>query len=237
MKVKILFDKDTKDKKLHTGWGVSFLVDEKILFDTGENGHWLVENIKRLQMDINKIKAVVISHDHWDHQGGLWELLKKRKGLTVYACPNFSVEFKDKVKRLKGKLKETKKITEISKDIFITGEIAGEYKGKYMPEQALVVKTDKGISVITGCAHPGIIKMLNTVKRNFPKEDIYAVLGGFHLMDKDKMLIEIIADEFKKIGVKKAGATHCSGPRAEEIFKLKYKKDFLPVKVGKEIQV
>ena len=237
MKLEILFDKDTKNKKLRTGWGVSFLLDEKILFDTGENGHWLMENIKRLQVDVNRIEAVVISHDHWDHQGGLWELLKKRKGLIVYACPNFSAEFKDKVKRLKGKLAENEKIAEISKDIFVTGEIAGEYKGEYMPEQALAIKTGKGVSVITGCAHPGIIKMLNTVKGNFPKEDIYAVLGGFHLMDKDKMLIEIIADEFKKIGVKKAGATHCSGPRAEEIFKLKYKKDFLPVKVGKEIQV
>ena len=51
---------------------------------------------------------------------------------------------------------------------------AGKYKGEYMPEQALVVKTNKGISVITGCAHPGIIKMLNTVQRNFQKEDIYA---------------------------------------------------------------
>jgi len=237
MKLKILFDKNTKDKKLHTGWGLSFLVDEKILFDTGENGHWLMGNIKRLQTDINKIKAVVISHDHWDHTWGLWELLKKRKGLTIYTCPNFSVEFKDKVKKLKGELVETEKVTEISRDICVTGEIAGEYKGEYMPEQALVVKTDKGISVITGCAHPGIIKILNTVKSNFPKEGIYAVLGGFHLMNQDKRFIRIIAAEFKKIGVKKVGPTHCSGPSAEEIFKLEYKKHFLPVKVGMEIQV
>ena len=47
MKIKILFDKDTKNKRLYTGWGVSFLIDEKILFDTGENGQWLMENMEK----------------------------------------------------------------------------------------------------------------------------------------------------------------------------------------------
>ncbi len=237
MRIKVIFDKITENKKLHTGWGVSFLVDDRILFDTGENGSWLMENMKILKVDIDRIEAVVISHDHWDHQGGLWTLLRKKKGLTVYACPNFSTEFKGKVKKLNGNLVEAKKNIEISKSIFITGEIAGEYKGEYMPEQALVVKTDKGISVITGCAHPGIIKILNRIKDVFLEENIYICLGGFHLMDKDERFIEIIANEFKEIGVKKAGATHCSGPKAEEIFKDKFKNHFLSIKVGIEIRV
>jgi len=210
MKVRILFDKDTKDKKLHTGWGVSFLIDEGILFDTGEKGSWLVENMKNLNVDINKIEAVVISHDHWDHTGGLWELLKKKEGLTVYACPNFSREFKEKTGELKGKLIETKKFAEITKNIFVTGEIEGKYKGQYMPEQALVVKTDKGLTVITGCSHPGIVKIVENVKKNFPNEGIHLVFGGFHLIDKDRRTVEFIVSEFKNLGVKKAGPTHCT---------------------------
>ena len=67
MKVNIIFDKYTKEKSLRTGWGVSFLVDEKILFDTGENGSWLMANMESLNLEIDKIEAVVISHDHWDH--------------------------------------------------------------------------------------------------------------------------------------------------------------------------
>jgi len=237
MKINILFDKDTKNKKLHTGWGVSFLIDEKILFDTGENGQWLMENMENLKEDKNKIKAVVISHDHWDHTGGLWELLKRKKGLIVYACPNFSPEFKEKAKGLKGKLVETEKVTEITKDVFITGEIEGEYKGEYMPEEALIVKTANGISIITGCAHPGITKIVTQAKRFFSKENLYMVLGGFHLMDKDKRMIESIVDEFKKLGVEKVGPTHCTGYEAKEIFRNKYGKDFISVNVGEVIEV
>ncbi len=237
MKIKIYIDKDAEGKKLYTGWGVSFLVDNKILFDTGENGPWLMENMKNLKVIIDKIKAVVISHDHWDHTGGLWEVLKKRKGIAVYACPGFSAEFKDKVKELKGKLAENEKVTEISKDIFVTGEIPGEYKGEYMPEQALVVKTDKGISVITGCAHPGIVTMVEKVKGEFPAYPIYSVFGGFHLMDKDIRIIEATAEEFKEMAIEKAGPTHCSGKAAEEIFKERYGANFITVKTGQILNI
>jgi 7,8-dihydropterin-6-yl-methyl-4-(beta-D-ribofuranosyl)aminobenzene 5'-phosphate synthase len=237
MQIKILFDKGAKDKKLHTGWGVSFLVDDKILFDTGEKGPWLIENMNNLGVDIARIEAVVISHDHWDHTGGLWELLKANNGLKVYACPGFSKEFKEKVRQLQAVLIEVAKLTEVSHNIFITGEIPGAYHGKYMPEQAVVLKTENGISVITGCAHPGILKMAEKAKAKFPAVPIYLVLGGFHLMESDKRAIEIVADNFKKMGIIRVGPTHCSGPQAQEIFKKIYQDSFIDIKTGQTLEV
>jgi 7,8-dihydropterin-6-yl-methyl-4-(beta-D-ribofuranosyl)aminobenzene 5'-phosphate synthase len=237
MWIKVLFDKDTNDKKLHTGWGVSFLVDNKILFDTGENGLWLLENIKYLDIDIGRIEAVVLSHDHWDHAGGLWELLKAKKDLVIYACPNFSMEFKNKVKKLQGVLVENEKVVEVSKNIFVTGEIAGEYKGSYMPEQALVAKTENGLTIITGCSHPGIVKIVEKVKEGFPNDKIYLVFGGFHLMDKDKRIIQIIVEAFRKMGVEAVGPTHCSGYEAQKAFKEKYVKNFISIKVGQGFEI
>ena len=237
MKIRVLFDKDTKNKNLHIGWGVSFLVNDKILFDTGEKGKWLLENMSSLGVDIDKIEAIIISHDHWDHWGGLWDLLQNKKSMPVYICPNFSREFKDKANKLGASLIEVERLTQILPDIFSTGEIAGAYHGKYMPEQAIVLKTGNGLTVITGCAHPGILKMVEKAKAKFPAERIYLVLGGFHLMEADKRAIEIVAENFKKMGIIKAGPTHCSGKTAEDMFKKIYGPDFIELQVGQSLDI
>lgn len=237
MEIKILFDRETINKSLYRGWGVSFLIDERILFDTGENGRWLLKNIKNLKVDIDKIIAVIISHDHWDHTGGLWKLLEKREELKVYACPNFSLNFKKKVGRLRGKLIETEKVTEISERIFVTGEIAGEYKGKYMPEQALIVRTEKGLTIITGCSHPGIIKIVEKVKKDFPDMKIHLVFGGFHLINKSDQEVRLIAEKLKEMGIERVGPTHCSGYDAEMIFKEIYKDNFVFIKTGQILEI
>jgi 7,8-dihydropterin-6-yl-methyl-4-(beta-D-ribofuranosyl)aminobenzene 5'-phosphate synthase len=232
MKIQILYDKESIIENLRTGWGVSFLIGDRILFDTGENGRWLLGNIRNLKVDIEKIEAVVISHDHWDHTGGLWELLKNKEGLKVYACPDFSAGFKRKVKKLKGKLIEAEGITKIIKDIFVTGEIAGEFKRRYIAEQALIIKTKKGFTIVTGCSHPGIIKIVKQVKNNFPDKKIYLVFGGFHLMDKSREEIRPTVEKLREMGIEKAGPTHCSGHDAEVIFKEVYKDNFISIKTG-----
>ena len=164
-------------------------------------------------------------------------MLKERKGLKVYSCPGFSKEFKDKVNQAQAELIEAANLTEISQNVFITGEIPGGYHGKYMPEQAIALKSKNGLTVITGCAHPGILKMVDKIKAKFPGEPIYLVLGGFHLMESDKRAIEIVAERFKEIGIIKAGPTHCSGEIAEKIFKKQYKGNFTPIKTGQELEV
>ncbi|MBU0693581.1 MAG: MBL fold metallo-hydrolase [Candidatus Omnitrophica bacterium] len=237
MRIKIIFDKDTKGKKLHVGWGTSFLIDDKVLFDTGEKEEWLIDNIERLKVDIDKIEAVVISHQHWDHTNGLWELLKRRKGLKVYVCPHFTQEFTDKVESFGGRLMENMEFCKLSKNIYVTGEIVGKYKQKYIFEQAAVVKTEKGITVITGCAHPGIIKILDRVREKFPKEKFYLVFGGFHLMDRDKREVKIIVEKFKEMGIEKAGPTHCTDYDARMIFKAEYKSNYMKIKVGQIFQI
>ncbi len=231
-----MFDKEAINRSLHTGWGVSFLIDDRILFDTGENGQWLIANMQRLGLETDAIQAIIISHDHWDHTGGLWEMLKKKK-LKVYGCPNFSEEFKRKVEDLNSEFMEVDKLTRVSPGIYVSGQILGHYAGAGIAEQAVIIKSPKGISVLTGCSHPGIIKILEEIKSKFPGEKFYLVAGGFHLIDRDARLIKIMVEEFKKMGVTKAGPTHCTGKEAVKIFNDEYREDFISIRVGQTLEV
>ena len=236
MQIKVLFNKDALNKKFHTGWGLSFLIGEEILFDTGEKGEWLLENIKSLKVDIDKIEVIIISHDHWDHTGGLWTLLEKKR-FKVYGLKGFSEKFKMRVRSLNSELLEKEGFSEIKRNIFTTGEVLATYKGMSLSEQALVIKTNKGISVITGCSHPGILKILKLVKSYFKRDNFYFVGGGFHLIDKEQIQLQFLTEEFGKLKVSKVGPTHCSGYEAEELFRKNYKDNFVSLEVGKSLEV
>ena len=55
------------------------MVNGKVLFDTGEDAGSLLDNMSRMKVNIARLKAVVVSHEHWAHTGGLWEILKKKR--------------------------------------------------------------------------------------------------------------------------------------------------------------
>jgi len=237
MEMKILFNSAGVDDWLSTGWGVSFLIGTRLLFDTGEKGEYLLNNIRQMGVELDPVKDVVISHDHWDHTGGLWDVFKDRKDIQIYSCPGFSDTFKEKVQLSGYRSVESDGFRQVAENVHVTGEIIGQYKERAISEQAAVVETNKGLSVITGCAHPGIIKILDLVREKFPGKPFYAVFGGFHLMNKHPRNINSIINVFKDLSIKKAGPTHCSGTEAENIFKEEYGDNFLSMKAGETFNI
>jgi len=196
MKITIVYDNKTaKDiRELKAGWGFSCFIQTKernILFDTGWDGDILISNMKLLGISPKDTDLVVISHSHWDHCGGLARLLNLNPNLKIYIPHSFSKHLKEEIKK-RSDTYEIRKSSEICPGVFTTGEIEGSLPiGKTrisIKEQSLIISTIKGLVVITGCAHSGINKILNSANK---LGEIYALLGGFHDFDEYNLLKNI----------------------------------------------
>ena len=196
MKITIVYDNKTaKDiRELKAGWGFSCFIQTKernILFDTGWDGDVLISNMRLLGLSLQEIDSVVISHSHWDHCGGLARLLHLNNKLKVYIPKSFSKHLKEEIKK-RSDTYEISKSREICPKVYTTGEIEGSViigKTKILiKEQSLIISTIKGLVVITGCAHSGINKILNSANK---LGEIYALLGGFHDFDEYNLLKNI----------------------------------------------
>lgn len=167
MKVTIIYDNESCQPGLEAAWGFSCLVEangQQMLFDTGGRGAILLQNMEALNLDPRSIAEIFISHEHWDHLGGLADLLRLNHDVRVYlpgSCPR-PPEARGAIS-VQGPL-------EISENFLSTGELPGA-------EQSLVVKTEKGLAVICGCSHPGVGNILEAASR-FGR--VSALVGGLH---------------------------------------------------------
>ncbi len=228
----VVFDNNNFLDGLKTSWGFSCLIEGKgktVLFDTGGDGDILLYNMSRLGIDPDRMDAVVISHSHGDHTGGLASLLEAHSNLEVYLPASSPAGLKDTVRSHGNRLVEVSGSLQICDGIRSTGEMGAEIK-----EQALVVETEAGLLVITGCAHPGIVEIVGAAK-SAGLSEVLLVMGGFHLGAKSGSEIETIIADFKALGVQHVGPCHCTGDKAIRAFRNAYGDDLIKVGVGKKI--
>ncbi len=207
--------------------------ESTLLFDVGGDSKVLLENMEKLGFSPADIDTVILSHIHGDHAGGLFGFLKRNPDVTVYMPDAFLSNLTESVKKAGAvplKVKESRKINPWA---FSTGEL-----GSFIKEQSLVIQTEKGLIIITGCAHPGITNIVSASKSMLDENTgVYMVLGGFHLCGSNESTIRQIAYNLKNQGVLKAAPCHCSGNLARKIFKDIYGKDFIPVGVGSGLEL
>jgi 7,8-dihydropterin-6-yl-methyl-4-(beta-D-ribofuranosyl)aminobenzene 5'-phosphate synthase len=223
-----------------------------ILFDTGMSADGVVENAKRMGLELNEVEYVVLSHGHYDHFGGLVSALKtidkanlplivhedmfKTRGNanadgTMRTYPKFPA----KEQLGSAQLINTKQPYLIGDGtILVTGEIPRETSfetgflhhrtlidGFWQPDplilddRAVVFNVKgKGLVVISGCAHAGIINTISYAQRISGIINTYAVMGGFHLSGKEyENRIDQTAKELERISPKLIVPSHCTGWR------------------------
>jgi 7,8-dihydropterin-6-yl-methyl-4-(beta-D-ribofuranosyl)aminobenzene 5'-phosphate synthase len=250
-------------------WGQSLFIDadgEKILFDTGPSG-LVLKNAGKLGIDLGSVKKIVLSHGHYDHTGGLKEVLIKMRELgghdevEIVGHPDI---FGPKYSYIKGIVERyigipfprqelealgamfnlSKQPVKIYENIMTTGEVEftqyyekidpvlyvkendGFVPDKLADDLGIIIKTGQGLVVLLGCAHRGIVNTLLHARKITGIKEIYAVIGGTHLISAKQEQMSATIEALRGFGIKKLGVSHCTGLPSASILANEFKEVF-----------
>jgi 7,8-dihydropterin-6-yl-methyl-4-(beta-D-ribofuranosyl)aminobenzene 5'-phosphate synthase len=236
--VKMIYNNTGINPGYKKEWGLAMWIEENntaILFDTGGNPDTLWKNIQAAGIDLSKLSVIIISHNHWDHTRGIPFVLEKTPGKsTIFVPASDAPEIKDT-----SNVVSVIPVTDsrhITGSIWTTGEMKGFLGANIIYEQSVIILRNSLVYLFTGCAHPGIISIVEKTESLYPDNDIDLVAGGFHLIDKTDDQIQEISAKLSELNVKKIAPSHCTGDKAINFFKTAWNERFVNLNIGDDFK-
>ena len=249
--IAVLADNLVGDTRVLGEWGLAMLVEtgqRRVLFDTG-GGRVLAENARALHVDLSNMDAIVISHGHDDHTGGLAKALDATGKTDVFVHPAaFRTTYWKEASRgvpytmplsreqlimRARRLVETEGPTLVTDGIMVTGAIprvtdfedtgitaevfldeAMKAPDPIPDDQALFFRTPDGVVILLGCGHAGVINTIRYVCGLLGESQIFAVVGGTHLLGASPRRMQKTEEAFRQYGLRKIMLSHCTGVAA-----------------------
>ncbi len=97
---------------------------------------------------------------------------------------------------------------------------------------SLLMETDSGAVVLLGCAHAGIVEILDDFSAKSGHKEFYAVIGGTHLESAPDEYFAKAIESLERYKVKMIGTSHCTGFKRAASLYAHFKDRFVPVSAG-----
>lgn len=237
-KITTIVDNDVWEKGLSSTWGLSFHVEpfkenEKhtVLMDTSGSFETFYKNVSKLGIELAAIEGIFISHWHGDHFGALSQVLPLIKHSIPVYVPSANSSGIREIKNANGKPVVCSEPTEFLEGLMSTGEMPTG-----MSEHSLIINAkDKGLVVLTGCSHPGIINILKRAMKASGVDKVHAVMGGFHISGTN---VGVKVGEFlKELNVEIVSPCHCTGYDARKGIAEIVGEKYVKIGSGKTITI
>ena len=229
--ITVLYDNHAAVDGVRADHGFSCLVrglEKTVLFDAGSSGDILLSNMEALEVAAQDVDLVVLSHVHPDHTGGLGRFLAANAEVTVYYPASFPQRFASSVRTAGASPAPVEDAVSPCSGLAVTAPLGDP------PESGLVVATRRGHVLITGCAHAGVLEMVEAASE-LVGERVYAIMGGFHLMSHSPGQVDRIIEDLKRLGVERCGPAHCTGDAATAKMRAAFDDDIIEMGVGSTI--
>lgn len=258
MKISILND-NIAGRWCRSEHGLSYLVqaDCTVLFDTGSSD-LIAYNARMMNIDLQAIDTIVLSHGHDDHTGGL--VLFEGQKLICHPdtfiqrrrkanASELGIRFSEEQINERFRLLKSREPVRLSEQVFFLGEIprTNDFESKQTPfikedgsddfvmdDSALAILSPKGLVVISGCAHAGICNTIDYAMKVTGVEKVQMVMGGFHLLQDDALTQRTI-DWLKSKAVEQVIPSHCTSFSAQAAIYKSFR--FTPLKSGNVIEI
>jgi 7,8-dihydropterin-6-yl-methyl-4-(beta-D-ribofuranosyl)aminobenzene 5'-phosphate synthase len=235
LELRVIYDNTSAREDVTADWGFATVVTfrgRRILFDSGTKPELFLENLRKMDVAPSSIEAAMISHEHRDHRSGIYRLYPETRGIPVHFLDAFPAQAYEEAAAIGLQPQRVKGPFEIVPGAHSTGFIEGA-----PPEQSLAIETSKGIVLIVGCSHPGIVKIVETVERQRGKDSIHLVLGGFHMFEQNAEQIQTQIRRLRELKVERVMPAHCSGDLAKQLFQEAYGDNFATLGAGKLLRI